>query len=313
VKVGIEPSNRRNVRAYSNGLRAFALIRGLDYCELHDPNQSYDIVVFQKVFNPIPIYQVISSGTKAVVDVCDSTELARPGRFKEAIEAADVVTVSTRMLQIDIQSEFPDKTVLVTPDVLEYSPEYAICGLRESLSTAVIFGTYHNVRFAKQYWDILRKIFKKLIVITDMDFHLDLAKKDFLNQGMEVDLRPWKWERIDKDIGEADVALLFFIDTFHALFKSANRACLALHCGVPVISMWNPEIAEIQRYLPKAVTVFKDNFLNAYSSLHCNLPDLTDDYRQSWRRWVDQSRFGYAACIAEWDKTFRRINDERND
>jgi len=95
MRVGILPHKINKEYEYSSGCRAYALIRNIEYCELFNKKEDYDIVLFQKRFDHKSMKLLQSKGSKCIVDSCDSHLLYVPNHYRSGIRTADFITVST--------------------------------------------------------------------------------------------------------------------------------------------------------------------------------------------------------------------------
>lgn len=195
--------------------------------------KQYDVLVFQKVY-----WKEMAKEFKGlrIFDACDPDWLDG-AEMVSMLKNIDIVTVSSLKLKEDIE-KFTDKPVYYIPDRedLEILPPVKQHDINKEAEKVVWFGYNGNFEVLDPVIDSLVSMGLKLKVISDGRYE---------NFDLKVENVKWNIETVDKEIQEADIALLPKMNKGRFAYKSDNKKTHALALGVPVAE----NLADLKRLM----------------------------------------------------------------
>lgn len=161
-------------------------------------------------------------------------------RFQELIERADLVTVPTRELKVEIATRYPGKPVVYVPETIDYDEEWhPVTPL--SNEHVLWFGNPDRGNFESSRWLIER--------LRDRHGYTPLivSRAGYFKRHPELlpHVVEWSPEAMKEAFGRAGICVVSHAEEERT--KSPNRLITAVMHGVPTLSSGSPSCAEVLR------------------------------------------------------------------
>lgn len=205
----------------SSRIRAKWLIKYWEEAEEFIQGKDYDVVIYQKAY--WKEHARAYKGLK-ILDICDPDWLEN-FPVKEFADLMDVITVPTEALK-EALSKFTETPVFVIKDRIDMSslPEPKIHS-DDQATKAVWFGYSQNLHVLEPALTLVQKMGLIMKVVTNATYK---------SLDCEIESVKWTPETSNKEIQDADFAILPRPDNRTNRFKSENKEILAIALGLPV-------------------------------------------------------------------------------
>lgn len=251
---------RKNVG--SSRIRGKWLDKYWDESELFQYGRKYEVVIYQKVYDPK--HAKAFNGIK-ILSLCDPDFLWWQYQTVEMMEEVDAIVTSTEELAIAIRN-FTDKPVICIPDRLDLEFHKGRKFHQDKARTVIWYGYSSGFDMLKGIPHFLTKYNLNLTVISNKGYYLSSQDdKEFKSKGLELTNYPWTLETVNHDIMTGDIVINPQQNRGKWKYKSNNKTIKAWALGMPVAN--DPK--ELERFLDpeernkeakKRIQEIKDNY-----------------------------------------------------